>query len=67
MLQALNVRANGNREMLFGVYGDAAVRAAAHDRGVPGRLPKRHWFGVSQTDAKAIATDIAARIAERLK
>lgn len=45
----------------IGLYGEEAIRGSAHNEGVPGRLPRRHWFGANPQDLRAMEREILER------
>lgn len=65
MLQMIQVVVRGARELVLGIYGDAAARATGHNEGTR-TLPRRRFFGASQGDARQMVRDIYDRIRSRL-
>lgn len=53
-------------EIVLGIYGNEADRATGHNTG-RGHLPKRRFFGASETDKTAVLDDILKRVLFRLK
>ena len=67
MLQSLRiVVAVALNEVALVIYGEEAVRAGAHDSGVPGRLPKRHWLGATVADVERIAKLLEQLVSKRV-
>lgn len=82
MLQAITVKTSGSkslvadatrrgssqlREVVIGVYGEAAKRGTGHNEGnAKKKLPQRRWFGASRKDAEQFAADLATSIRKRL-
>jgi hypothetical protein len=66
MLQALQVRAVAGG-VTVGIYGEAAARAAAHNAGVPGRLPQRRFLGATTEDRQHILKLLSTQVRGRIK
>lgn len=66
MLQAVIVKVAGIG-LTLGVYGDEAKRASGHNTGIPGKLPRRYWFGASSADLEAMSKDVWTGMKARLK
>lgn len=68
MLQAIVMKGRGPREVVLGIYGEAAARGQGHNEGNDAmRLPKRRFFDFSKSDVKAIIRDVQARIRARIR
>jgi hypothetical protein len=67
MLQALRIVVNrALNEVALVIYGEESVRAGAHDSGVPGRLPRRHWLGATVADTERIAKLLERLVSKRV-
>lgn len=66
MLQAAVTRLKGALEGVLGVYGREADRAAGHNEGIPGRLPRRRWLDASRADVQRFAATLLRRVERRL-
>ncbi len=65
MLQAIVVKTEGRNSGVIGIYGPEADRAEGHNTG-GGHLPKREFFGASDSDLDMIGADIKALMEVRL-
>jgi hypothetical protein len=63
----LNEKATEVDEVTIGIYGKEAERASGHNQGIPGRLPKRRFFGASKSDIAEMVSDMKTRILARIK
>lgn len=53
--------------VVVGLYGEEALRGQGHNDGIPGRLPKRHWFDSNLKDLSQMEADVAMRRAAVLQ
>jgi hypothetical protein len=68
MLQAIEVKVNDQTStIILGIYGEEAERASGHNTGVPGRLPRRYFFGASPLDLKVLLADLQGRALLRMQ
>lgn len=67
MLQAMVVRTKSGSEGTIGIYGSEADRAEGHNVGVPGRLPRREFFGWSASDEKDMVDDLEKIVAAKME
>lgn len=65
MLQAIVVRLLGAGEGVIGIYGPEADRAEGHNVGA-GHLPRREWFGVSDSDEVKMGEELGELTAARM-
>jgi phage gpG-like protein len=67
MLQSITVVINrALNEVSLKPYAEEEARAAAHQFGVPGKLPQRRWFGVNEADAGRIAKLLERLVSKRV-
>lgn len=67
MLQSIVVRTQGST-IVIGIYDKRkADIASGHNQGIPGRLPRRHFFDISDKDKRLIKKDIVDQLEARLE
>jgi hypothetical protein len=66
MLQAIQVVVRGARELVLGIYGEAAARATGHNEGTR-TLPRRRFFGASAADVRQMVREIYEHVKHRLE
>ncbi len=53
-------------EIILGIYGEEGARASGHNEG-RGHLPKRKFFGASDSDKTLVLADILTRVSFRVR
>lgn len=64
MMQAIKSFRRGDSAGL-GIYGEEAERAEGHNEGIPGKLPRRRFFDVSDANLERMAAHLADRLVDR--
>ncbi len=67
MMQSIVVRVQGST-IIIGIYDRKKAKiASGHNIGIPGRLPRRHFFDVSDKDKREIKKDITDQLIARME